>query len=125
MQRAGFEIPEQMRRMADERVAEARKAVEEILDATQKAFAGAGGSAKSAGTSAADLSRQSLAYLEENVAASFDFAQRLVHVRTVEELAALQQEFFRRQLEAAAEQGRVLGQMAMRAAAEPVTKPKK
>ena len=125
MQRTGFEIPEQMRRLADERVGEARKAVEDFLDATQKAFANAGGSAKSAGGGAADLSRQSLAYLEENVAASFDFAQRLVHVRTLEELGALQQEFFRRQIEAAAEQGRALAGMAMRAASEPVTRPKK
>ena len=58
--------------------------------------------------------RQSLAFVEENVAASFDLAQRLVQARTVEEIAALQQEFVRRQMKAMAEQGKTLGEMAGR-----------
>jgi len=123
MQPTRFEIPEQMREVADKSVKQARSAFEQFLDATQKAVAQAEGSTKFMGEGAADLSRQSLAYLEENIAASFDLAQRLVQARTMEEMAALQQEFLRRQMAAAAEQGKTLGAMAAKAAAP--AKPKK
>lgn len=124
MQPTRFEIPEQMRAAADKSVGQARKAVEQFLDATQKAVASAEGSAKSVGEGAADLSRQSLAFVEENVAASFDLAQRLVQARTVEEMAALQQEFIRRQMAAVAEQGKTLSDMARRAGSAAQTKGK-
>jgi len=116
MQPTRFEIPEQMRQMAEDTVGQARKAVEEFLDATQKAVASAEGSARTMREGVADVSRQSLAYIEQNIAASFDLAERLVKARTVEEMAALQQEFLSRQMAAAAEQGKALGAMSSSAA---------
>jgi phasin len=118
MQPTRFEIPEQMRQMAEETVGQARKAVEDILDATQKAVASAEGSAKTVGDGVADLSRQSLAFIEQNVSASFELAARLVQARTVEEMAALQQEFVRAQMAVAADQSKTLSAMAGRAAGE-------
>jgi phasin len=115
MQPTRFEIPEQMRDMAEKSVSEARQAFERFLDAAQQAATQAEGSSRSLGEGAADFSRQSLLFLEDNVAASFDLAQRLVQARTLEEMAALQQEFLQRQMTAAAEQGKVLGAMAGRA----------
>jgi phasin len=116
MQTTRFEIPEKMREMADRSVDQAKKAFEQFLDATQKAVATAEGSAKSFRDNAADVNRQALAYIEDNVSASFDFAQRLVQARTMEEMAALQQEFVKRQMSAASEQRQQLGQMMSRAA---------
>jgi phasin len=116
MQPTRFEIPEQMRQMAEDTVGQARKAVEDMLDATVKAVAGAEGSAKTVGEGVADLSRQSLAFIEQNISASFDLAARLVQARTVEEMAALQQDFVRAQMEAAAAQSKTLTEMAGRAA---------
>lgn len=112
MQPTRFEIPEQIREAASKGVGQARKAVEQFLDATQKAVPSGKGSV---GEEAADLSREALAFVEENVAASFELAQRLVQARTVEEVAALQQEFVRRQMAAFAEQGAALSAMAQRA----------
>jgi phasin len=117
MQTTRFEIPEKMREMADRSVEQAKKAFEQFLNATQKAVATAEGSAKTLRDSAADVNRQALAYIEDNVSASFDFAQRLVQARTMEEMAALQQEFVKRQMSVASEQGQQLGQMMSRAAA--------
>ena len=125
MQPTRFEIPEQMRDAAEKSVKQARNAFEQFLDATQKAVAKVEGSAMSMGEGAADLQRQSLAFVEENITASFDLAQRLVQARTVEEMAALQQEFVRRQMTAAAEQGKALGTMATRAAGEAEKKSRK
>jgi phasin len=118
MQPTRFEIPEQMREVADKSVGEARKAFEQFLSATQKAMATAENSAKSVGEGAADVSRQSLAFVEDNIAASFDLAQRLVQARTVQEIAALQQEYLRRQMKNLTEQGKQLGEMAARAASD-------
>jgi len=118
MQPTRFEIPEQMRQVAEETVGQARKAVEEFLDATQKAVATAEGSAKTMGEGVADLSRQSLAFIEQNISASLQLAGRLVQARTVEEMSALQQEFLRAQMAAVAEQGKALSTMASRAAAD-------
>ncbi len=114
MQPTQFEIPEQMREVADKSVTQARLAFEQFLDATQRALANAESSARTASEGAADISRQSLAFVEDNIAASFDLAQRLVQARTVQEIAALQQEFVRRQMKVLTEQGQQLGEMASR-----------
>src|SRR5215212_7176640 len=122
MQPPSFQIPEKMREMADKSVEQAKKAVDQFLDATQKAVATAEGSAKSLREGAADVNRQALAFIEDNIAASFAFAQRLVQARTVEEMAALQREFVQAQMKTAADQGQQLGHM-MGKAASSATKP--
>jgi phasin len=111
MQRTPFDIPDQMRDMADRSVDQARKAFEQFMEATQQAVAKTEGSARSIREGAADVNRQAIAYLEENIAKSFDFAQQLARARTVEEMIALQREFVERQMAAAAEQGKGLGEM--------------
>ena len=115
MQRTPFEIPAQMRDAADKSVAEARRAFDQFIDATQQAVAKAEGSVKSMREGAADVNRQALAFVEENVAASFDLAQKLVRAHTIEEVAAVQQEFLRLRMEAMTEQGKALGGMVGRA----------
>jgi len=116
MKTTPFDIPEEMRNTAEKSVEQARKAFDEIVDATQKAVAQAEGSAQSLRESTADLNRQAWAFLEENVTSSFDLAARLARARTVEEVAAIQQEFISRQTRNLADQGRSLGEMASRAA---------
>jgi phasin len=115
MQLTPFDIPEQMRDAADNSVNQAKKAFVDFIDATQKAVAKVEGSAKTLGEGAADVNRQALAMVEENVAASFEVARRLVRARTLEEVAVIQQEFVQRQLRNLAEQGKSLGQMMGRA----------
>jgi hypothetical protein len=120
-----FEIPRQVRDAAERTLDEARSAFEQMMDATQKAVAGAEGAAKSLGADAADISRQALAFAEENVAASFDLAARLAKARTVEEVASLQKEYVEKLISAAAEQSRHLGGMVGRAAEGAARKTKK
>ena len=125
MQRTPFDIPDQMRLAADKSVEQAKKAFDQFMEATQQAVAKAEGTAKSVRDGAAEVNRQTIAFVEENLAASFDLAQNLVRARTVEEVAALQQEFLRRQMAAAAEQGKSLGTMVSRATTEAMDKAKK
>jgi phasin len=125
MQRTPFDIPDQMREVADRSVEQAKKAIGQYLDATHEAVAKAEGSAKSVRDGAAEVSRQALAYVEENVAASFDFAHRIVQARTVEEIAALQKEFMAKQMASLTEQGKSLGGMMGRAATDAMDKAQK
>jgi phasin len=125
MQRTPFEIPDQIRDMADRSVEQARKAIGQYLDATQQAVANAEGSARTVRDSAADVSRQALAFVEENVSTSFDFAHRVLQARTVEEIAALQREFLAKQMASLTEQGKSIGEMAGRATSEAMSKAKK
>jgi phasin len=122
MPRTPFDIPDQMRQAADKSVEQAKQAFDNFMEATQEAVARAEGSAKTVRDSVADANRQAMAFLEENIAASFDLAQNLVRARTIEEVAALQQEFLRRQMAVAAEQGKNLGTMASRAASDAMDK---
>jgi phasin len=123
MQRTPFDIPDQMRDAADKSVDQARRAFDQFIDATQKAVAKAEGSVKSVRDGAADVNRQALAFVEENIAASFDLAQKPVRAHTIEEMAAVQQEFLRRQMQAAAEQGKAIGTMLGRAAKGAMNQP--
>lgn len=120
-----FEIPENMREAADKSVEQAKKAFDEFIDATQKAVAKAEDSAKTLREGAADVNRQALALAEENVAAAFDLAQRMVKARTVEEVASMQQEFVQRQMKNLTEQGKSLGEMMGQAATKAADKVKK
>ncbi len=105
-----FQIPEQMRQFADASVEQARSSFNEFVEATQKALSNAEGSARSAQVGAGDAGRQALAFLEENVAATFEHAQRLVRARTLEELSALQREFIRNQFESLSSQSVALSE---------------
>ena len=125
MQVTPFDIPEQMRDAADKSVNQAKKAFDDFIDATQKAVAKAEGSAQSLREGAADVNRQALAYVEENVAASFELAHRLVRARSVEEVAAIQQEFIQRQMKNLTQQGKSLGEMMGRATTVAAGKAKK
>ncbi len=104
-----FEIPDTLRDAAAKSVEEAKKAFDQYIEATGKAVSTSEGAARSASENATDMTRQTLSFVENNVAASFDLAQRMVQARTVEEIAALQQEYLRRQAAAMAEQGQALG----------------
>lgn len=125
MQRTPFEIPDQMRQTADKSVEQAKKAIEQFLEASQKALADAEGAARSMREGAADVNRQAMAFVEENIGASFEFAQKLVRANTVEEIAALQQDFIKRQMATMTEQGKNLGEMVGRAAKGAMDKPRK
>jgi hypothetical protein len=66
-----------------------------------------------------------LAFAEENIAASFELAQKLARARTVEEVAALQKAYVEKRVAAAVAQSQQIGVMVGRAAATAPGKGKK
>jgi hypothetical protein len=64
-----------------------------------------------------------MAYAEQNVAATFDFAQKLMHAKDATEVMGLQSEFLGRQMQALSAQVQELGQSAAKLVME-TAKPK-
>lgn len=119
-----FEIPEPMRAFADKSVDQARKAFDDFMSATVKAVDKAESSAKSLQEGARDVNRQAIGFLEENVAASFEFAQKMVRARTLEELQSIHRDFLERQVAAAQSQTKSVGEAIGRVASAAAQKAK-
>lgn len=118
-----FDVPTQMRQFAEQSVAQARKAVDGFMTAAQKAATTAETQAAAAQSSAKDVGQKVMGFAEQNIANSFEFAQKLVRAKDVQEVLALQQEFLKSQMQAMQEQAKDLGTAATKVAGD-MTKPK-
>ncbi|TCT12061.1 phasin [Tepidamorphus gemmatus] len=105
---AKFDIPDAMREFAEKSVDHARKAFEEFLGAAHQAVDSLETSAQTAQRNVRTLGEEAIRFAEENMAASFEFAQRLVQARNVEEMLRVQTDFVERQMAVLAEQARKL-----------------
>jgi phasin len=121
-----FEVPTQMRQFAEQSVEQARKAVDGFMTAAQKTAAVMESHAATARSGAKDVGQKAMAFAEQNLANSFEFAQKLVRAKDVQEVMALQTEFMKAQMQAMAAQAKELGSTATSAtkAAMDAAKPK-
>lgn len=108
-----FEIPAEMRNVAEHSVVQARQAFDGFMGAAQKALSQWGEQTAAAQAGAKDTSEKIMHFAERNVSTSFEFAQRLVRAKDVEEMMRLQAEFMRAQMETLSEQAKELGASAM------------
>ena len=118
-----FEIPEEMRSMAEASFDQARKTFEKFITSAQQAA----GSIEERGTTiragAKDISSKAIAYAEKNVQASLDFAQSLLKAKDLTEVMRLHTEYVQGQMRSLAEQASEMGQIVSRAAMD-AAKPK-
>src|SRR5262249_49419111 len=115
---SAFEIPADMRQMAQQSVDQARKAFDGFMSAAHQAATAFQGQTAAGQAGAKDVSRKGIAFAEQNVAASFDCANRLVQAKDPQEVLRLQAEFIRTQMETLTGQAKELGEGAARMAAE-------
>jgi phasin len=116
--RERFEIPKEMRSMADASLEQARKAFEKWV-ASAEATAGSleeRGATVRAG--AKDIGAKAITYAERNVEASLDYAQSLVHAKDLPEVMRLHSEYVTSQMRSLAEQASEMSQIMGRAAME-------
>ena len=113
-----FAIPPEMRTFAEQSVAQARKAFDGFIQAANQAMGQFEGHAQSAGSTAHDLAHKSMTYAERNVAATYDFAQKLMQAKDASEVMALQSEYLSRQMQTISAQVQDLGQSAAKMAME-------
>jgi phasin len=113
-----FEIPKEMRSMAEASFDQARKAFEGFLSNAQQAAGTIEGKGATVRASAKDISAKAVAFAEKNVAASLDYAQQLLRAKDLSEVMRLHSEYVQAQMKSLAEQASEMGQLVSRAAME-------
>jgi phasin len=118
-----FEIPKEMRSMAEASFDQARKTFENFMSQAQQTAAKIEGQGASVRAGAKDISSKAVSYAEKNVAASLDYAQQLLRAQDLTEVMRLHSEFVQSQMRSLAEQASEMGQIVTRAAMD-AAKPK-
>ena len=118
-----FEIPKEMRSMAEASFDQARKAFENFVSSAQQTAARIEGQGATVRAGARDISTKALSYAEKNVATSLDYAEQLLHAKDLAEVMRLHSEFVQNQMRSLTEQVSEMGQMVGRAAID-AAKPK-
>lgn len=111
-----FEIPTNMRSMAEASVAQARQAFEKFISGAQAASDSLSARTASVGAGAKDASAMALSYVEKNIQASLDHAEALLHAKDLSEVMRLQREYVQAQMRALGEQASEMGQIVSRTA---------
>jgi phasin len=103
-----LEIPTEMRDFAEKSVEQARSAVSTFIQTARKATDSLQTSTKTAELPAGVAFSRGLEFTEQNVAAAFELAQKLVRARDVQEAMQLQSEYVRTQFAALQTQAKEL-----------------
>jgi phasin len=118
-----FEIPKDVRSMAEANFEQARKAFEKFV-ATAQATADTIEERNAAVRAGAkDISSKAIAYAEKNVQTSLDHAQSLLKAKDLPEVMRLHGDFVQGQMRALTEQASEMGQIVGKAAMD-AAKPK-
>ena len=118
-----FEIPKEMRSMAEASVDQARKALEKFVVSAQQTAGSIEERGASVRAGAKDISAKAMSYAEKNVQASLDYAQSLLHAKDLPDVMRLHGDYVQAQMRSLAEQASELGQIVSRAAMD-AAKPK-
>lgn len=108
----GFEMPPEMRALAEKSVEQARQAFDGFLTAAQTAANTAGGHFANAQTGAKEAGDLALQFAQRNVASSFELAQKLVRAKDPQEVMALHAEYAKDQIAALTDQAKELSKRA-------------
>jgi phasin len=119
----GFDVPPEMRAFAEKSVEQAKTAFDNYMNQATKAMGAVESQTDAATTGARDVSRQALGFAEENVAAAFAFAEKLVRARDPQEIMQLQSEFAKDTMQKLADQSKVIGEQ-LQTATRDATKPR-
>ena len=118
-----FEIPKEMRSIAEASFEQARKTFEKFVTSAQAAAGSIEERNATVRAGAKDVSSKAIAYAEQNVQASLDHAQSLLKAKDLSEVMRLHGEYVQAQMRALAEQASEMGQVVGKAAME-AAKPK-
>lgn len=97
-----LEVPAELRQLAERTIDQAERAFGLLFDAARR-------SAAATATSAAELTRQVLAFSEESLKTSFEHARKVASTDSLQDVAAAQSELVKRQIAGAEHHIRELG----------------
>ena len=118
-----FEIPKDMRSMAEASFDQERKSYEQLVTGERDPTGKIEERNATVRAGAKELSAKALGYAEKNVQSSLDYAQSLLKAKDLTEVMRLHSEYVQGQMRSLAEQASEMGQAVSRAAMDAV-KPK-
>ena len=107
-----FAMPNEIRAFVEQSVAHARNTFDGFIQAANKAMGQFEGHAAAARSGANEIAHKSMAYAEQNMASTFEFAEKLMRSKDPAEVMRLQSEFLARQMQTLSAQVQELGQSA-------------
>src|SRR3954463_13522867 len=110
-----FQVPEEMRTMAERSLTQARQALESFLGAARRTAETMEQTTDKVQASGKDMAQRTLSAAEQNIRTSLDYAERLVRAKDLQEAAQIQSEFVRTQSEAMQAQMKEFGSAAQSA----------
>jgi phasin len=111
-----FEIPKEMRQMAEASVEQARQAFEKFMANAQATAGTIEERRATVRAGAKEVGAKAVSYAEKNVQASLDYAQSLLKAKDLPEVLKLHSEFVQGQMRSLADQASEMGQIVSRAA---------
>ena len=121
--RERFEIPKEMRSMAEASFDQARQAFEKFVATAQQTAGTIEERGETVRAGAKDIGAKAISFAEKNVQASLDYAQALVHAKDLSEVLRLHGDYVQSQMRTLAEQASEMGHIVSRAAMD-AAKPK-
>ena len=110
-----FQVPEEMRTMAERSVTQTRQALDSFLGAARRTAETMEQTTEKVQAGAKDMAQRTLSAAEQNIRTSLDYAERLVQAKDLQEAAQIQSEFVRSQAEAMQAQMKEFGSAAQSA----------
>ena len=111
-----FEIPNEMRAVAERSVEQAKLAFNSYLQAAEEAVSTFDQWVKASQVSAQGISKKAMSFAQRNVLSAFEFAQKIVQAKDIQELIRMQTDFVQSQIQVLSEQVKDLGETATKAA---------
>ena len=115
--RMNFQVPEEMRTMAERSLTQTRQALDSFLGAARRTAETMEQTTARVQAGAKDMAQRTLSLAEQNIRTSLDYAERLVRAKDLQEAARIQSEFVRTQAEAMQAQMKEFGSAAQSAMA--------
>ena len=107
-----FEIPADMRALAEKSVEQAKQAFDIFISAAQHAVSTAETQAANAQAGASEMGELAIGFGERNIASSFAFAQKLLLAKDPRDVVALHTDYVNSQISALTDQAKELSKRA-------------
>ena len=120
-----FEVPNEMRAVAERSIEQAKLAFQQLVQAAQEAVSALEERVTASQVGALDISKKAMSFAERNVLSTFEFAQEIVQTKDIQELAQMQTEFLRSQMQVLSGQVKDLGKTISKAATDSAKTPTK
>jgi len=111
-----FEIPNDVRGVAQASFDQARKAFEGLLVAAQRTASSFEDQGAAARAGAKDVASKAIGFAEANVRSSLDYAEKLLKAKDMSDIMRLHSEYVQAQMRSLADQAGEIGQALTRAA---------